>query len=189
MLSILLGWKSYPSRDEISGHSQEIKFYWRTRNWWHVDDNGLIWYKWYSHSSRFCWKLIVPGCLKMKVMEAVHDNPSGGHFGEKRSVSSLLRLPVFWFHHKADMRMHCRTCDDCLRCKPEIRKARSLINSFTVGEPLQRMAVDIIRPLHAAKKGNKYIAVVMDYFTKWVELIPLPDHTCLLYTSPSPRDS
>lgn len=51
------------------------------------------------------------------------------------------------------------------------------MKSFTVGEPLQRMAIDVMGPLHETTRGNKYITVVMDYFTKWVELIATSDHT------------
>ena len=177
VLQILRGWERFPSPDEVSGLSQELKFYWRTRSRWHVDSRGLVWYRWQVDDRRFQWKLVVPAGFQKLVLRAVHDAPAGGHFGEKRSVSSLLRLPVFWFGFKGDMRMHCRTCDDCLRCKPELRKSRAPMSSFTVGEPLQRMAIDIMGPLHRTKRGNCYIAVVMDYFTKWVELMAMPNHT------------
>ena len=49
--------------------------------------------------------------------------------------------------------------------------------SYGAGSPLERMAVDICGPLHVSKSGNKYIIVIMDYFTKWTELIPVVDHT------------
>jgi hypothetical protein len=37
------------------------------------------------------------------------------------------------------------------------------MSSFIVGEPLQRMVIDINGPLHETKAGNTCIAVVMDY--------------------------
>jgi transposase InsO family protein len=55
------------------------------------------------------------------------------------------------------------------------RKARAPMKSFTAGEPLERMAIDIMGELHLTKNGNKCIAVVMDYFTKYVVLLPLPN--------------
>lgn len=43
--------------------------------------------------------------------------------------------------------------------------------------PLQCVAIDIMGPLPITDKGNQYIMVVGDYFTKWTEAYPLPDHT------------
>jgi len=37
------------------------------------------------------------------------------------------------------------------------------------------MAVDIVGPLPESKKGNRYIMVVGDYFSCWMEAIPIPN--------------
>ena len=39
------------------------------------------------------------------------------------------------------------------------------------------MAIDIAGPFHESRTGNLFVAVVMDYFTKWVEFIAMPNHT------------
>lgn len=34
--------------------------------------------------------------------------------------------------------------------------------------------MDILRPVLTLSRENKYILLIRDYFTKWVEAIPLP---------------
>ncbi|GBM41704.1 hypothetical protein AVEN_173109-1 [Araneus ventricosus] len=38
------------------------------------------------------------------------------------------------------------------------------------------MALDILGPFTVTTKGNRYVLVLKDYFTKWPEAIPIPDH-------------
>ncbi|KAL5510338.1 hypothetical protein EMCRGX_G005867 [Ephydatia muelleri] len=45
--------------------------------------------------------------------------------------------------------------------------------------PLERIAMDIMGPLPETSRGNRYICVVGDYFTKWKEAYPLPDMEAL----------
>ena len=47
---------------------------------------------------------------------------------------------------------------------------------YQVGAPMERIAVDIAGPLPITTQGNRYICVVMDYFTKWPEAYALPNH-------------
>ena len=42
---------------------------------------------------------------------------------------------------------------------------------------MERVALDVIGPLPETEKGNKYILVVGDYLSKWVEAYPIPNQT------------
>ena len=37
------------------------------------------------------------------------------------------------------------------------------------------MAVDLMGPLMQSKSGNRYVVVVGDYFSRWMEAIPVPN--------------
>ena len=38
-----------------------------------------------------------------------------------------------------------------------------------------QVGIDLIRPLPETPRGNKYIVMLVDYFSKWPEAEPLPN--------------
>lgn len=40
---------------------------------------------------------------------------------------------------------------------------------------MERVAVDVMGPFPRTDRGNRYVLVAMDYFTKWPEAYVLPD--------------
>ncbi|GFW48536.1 retrovirus-related Pol polyprotein from transposon 297 [Trichonephila clavipes] len=76
---------------------------------------------------------------------------------------------------RADVEQWCKSCDACSARKgPKIR-SRGKLHRYNVGAPFERIAFDILGPLPRTASGNKYLLVVMDYFTKWPEVYPIPD--------------
>ena len=55
------------------------------------------------------------------------------------------------------------------------RKAKGRLNQYIVGVPFERIAMDLVGPLPQTDRGNVYILVICDYFTKYVEAFALPD--------------
>jgi hypothetical protein len=48
-----------------------------------------------------------------------------------------------------------------------------------VGGTLDRLSTDILGPFPETPRGNKYVLVVTDHFTKWVEIFAIPDQTAV----------
>lgn len=47
------------------------------------------------------------------------------------------------------------------------------------GYLMERLAIDILGELPMTENGNRYILVISDYFTKWVECLPMRNiETC-----------
>ena len=56
-----------------------------------------------------------------------------------------------------------------------IPKGKAKLQQHIVGCPLERVALDILGPLSRSSRGNRYILVVADYFTRWTEAYPIPN--------------
>ena len=66
---------------------------------------------------------------------------------------------------------------DAYRCDRLRKKSgiRAPLADYRVGNPLDRIGIDILGPLPVTKNKNKYLLVIGDYFTRWMEALPLPD--------------
>ena len=53
------------------------------------------------------------------------------------------------------------------------KKRRSTLKRYVVGAPMECLAMDILGLLLLNPRGNKFILVVTDYFTKWTESYPI----------------
>jgi len=40
---------------------------------------------------------------------------------------------------------------------------------------MEKISIDVLGPLNTTQKGNKYILVLVDTFTKWTEAYAMPD--------------
>ncbi|GBL87157.1 Retrovirus-related Pol polyprotein from transposon 412, partial [Araneus ventricosus] len=56
-----------------------------------------------------------------------------------------------------------------------LSKTRDSLQRSNVGEPLERMALDILGPFPVTTNGNQYVPVLMNYYTKWPGAIPIID--------------
>jgi len=69
----------------------------------------------------------------------------------------------------------------CQRQRTPLRPHGQL-QKIPVGAPMDLVIMDILSGLPTADDGSKYLLVVVDAFTKWVEAYPLPDQeaaTCI----------
>ncbi|KAG5862031.1 hypothetical protein JTB14_027517 [Gonioctena quinquepunctata] len=110
-----------------------------------------------------------------KVMEDSHDSPITGYLGQQKTSMSLKRI-YFWPNMRTDMMNYCTSCDACNRKKtlPHVKKAP--LQSFTpTTEPWELTSMDVVGPQVTLLNGNRYGLTFQDYFTKYVEAIPLPD--------------
>ncbi|GFX76989.1 hypothetical protein TNCV_2079561 [Trichonephila clavipes] len=137
--------------------------------------NGVLYRKFESEDGKtFRWQLVLPRSRIPEVLKELHGSPTGGHFGVMKTLHRV-RERFCWGKVRADVEQWCKSCDACSARKgPKIR-SRGKLHRYNVGAPFERIAFDILGPLPRTASGNKYLLVVMDYFTKWPEVYPIPD--------------
>ncbi|KAK3882385.1 hypothetical protein Pcinc_013251 [Petrolisthes cinctipes] len=140
-------------------------------------DRGLLSKHWMSTggSSTGMWLVVVPRALRAELLQEVHAGLTSGHQGVKKTLSRLRRC-FYWIGMRKDVEEWCRACDVCSAKKGPAKRMRAPLQLYQVGAPMERVAVDIAGPFPLTSRGNRFICVVMDYFTKWPEAYALPNH-------------
>ena len=106
----------------------------------------------------------------------MHNSLLSGHLGVKKTRERILHK-FYWFDLKTDVKLHIQSCDTCAANKEPKSRSRAPLGSMPVGTTMDRLSTDVLGPLPLTPRGNRFILTVMDYFTKWVEIIPIPDQS------------
>jgi hypothetical protein len=116
---------------------------------------------------------VIPKTRRAHLIKGIHEL---GHFGVNKTAA-LLRCRFWWPHLRDSVREFIHSCDPCQRRKPpnpsEVKKPSGV--PFAASYPLEIVSWDIMGPIPVSKKGNRYIVVIEDVFSKWVEAFALPE--------------
>ena len=114
--------------------------------------------------------VVVPTKMKQIYLQKCHGLLSAGHQGWQKTLDRLKSI-AYWIGMATDVKDYCRSCNHCVPAKQSLPPKVPLVK-FPIGEPWKRIAMDVLEvPLNS--KGNRYILVVQDYFTKWLEAFPM----------------
>lgn len=64
-------------------------------------------------------------------------------------------------------------CQICQKYKPCITKLTGYLQSTAVVEPGYMLGIDLMGLFPKSTRLNEFLFVVVDYFSKWVELFPM----------------
>ncbi|KAL5009890.1 hypothetical protein ScPMuIL_012195, partial [Solemya velum] len=136
-----------PEYSALGIHRRLCKMLWQQ---WDVLEvvNGILNRKLPGRQSQ----VILPTSLRQVLLQRLHDaSLEGAHLGEKKTYSKV-----------------------CQRKQPRKRDKAPLVLE-NPGYPFSRIAKDILGPLPITESSNRYILVVQDYFTKFVEAFAVPN--------------
>ena len=101
---------------------------------------------------------------------------SSGHFGQTKTLNRLKQKYIS-YGMTGDVRNYVKSCNVCNVNKKATIKAKGPLGQFHAGAPMQKIHVDMLGPLQKSRQDNKYILVIVDQLTKWIEIVPLPNQS------------
>jgi hypothetical protein len=137
--------------------------------------DGVVYRKWYDkHGVEIGQHLLAPKQIRAKILEAAHDGQVAGHYAVKQTLRKV-REHFYWPGIMADVRHYCRSCVVCQQRRPAPKRPHHALVQDRVGEPMQRLTIDIMGFERATPRGNRYVLVMVDTLSKWAEAVPMPD--------------
>ena len=175
----VLTWKENgerPSGNEINSLSPATKYYWLQWDSLVLQRGQLFRKASRCMGSGDCLQFLVPKSLQAEVIRQTHNVLLGGHLGFKKTLGKI-RQRYHWYGLHDDVKVWVAKCDTCGAVKKPPKIPRAPLGKVAVSAPFDCIAADILGPLPLSRRGNKYVLVVTDLFSKWVEAFPLPDQT------------
>ena len=118
---------------------------------------------------------VAPREIRRFILEQLHATRLSGHLGVTKTIDKVQQR-FFWPNYRDDIILWCKQCVACAQ-KSKKGNTRAPMHHEEVGEPLQRVGIDIIGPLPRTAQGNAFILVIVDYYTRWIEAYCIPDQT------------
>ena len=157
---------------EIACESHFVKSLWCQWSRLQLED-GILVRRWDLLGTDIVhWQAIVPLSQRRVVLNYAHDIKASGHLGIRKTLGRI-RQRFYWPGLQNDVRAYVNGCEKCTKRKDPNMTKKAPLQAVRSGYPMERIAVDILGELPLTEKGNKYILVLADYFTKWTECFPM----------------
>ncbi|KAI4877894.1 hypothetical protein NFI96_002308 [Prochilodus magdalenae] len=178
-LKQLFQWKRegrQPDWCEVTPFGTAMKAY--RSSWANLEvRGGLLYRRWEDAApGNGVWQLLVPHCLRDRVLRAVHGPLGVGHFGVNKTLRQL-RQRFYWPSCRIDVELFVHCCDACTAKKGPGKRSQAPLQLLQSGAPMERVGVDVLGPFPVTDAGNRYVLVAVDYFTKWPEAYAVPDQS------------
>jgi hypothetical protein len=107
-----------------------------------------------------------------------HSGFCGGHFAAKTTAHKILRACYYWPTVFADVHKMVRDSQQCQLFIGKQKLAALPLQPVVVEAPFQQWGLDFIGQFKDnSSNGYTWIITTTDYFTKWVEAIPIKSAT------------
>ncbi|CAL9017729.1 unnamed protein product [Prunus brigantina] len=108
-----------------------------------------------------------------QAMQEIHAGECGEHQGMKKLHRQLLSIGYYWPTMKKDAHDFVKRCHTCQIHANLSHKPPTLLQDMRTPWPFHTWGLDLIGTIHPPSDDYIWILTATEYFTKWVEAIPL----------------
>ena len=113
---------------------------------------------------------VLPNSWTRPVFEQIHGLSHAGVRPTQQAISQRF----VWHGMKRDIRRWCKECHGCQSSKIQRHTRAPLVERPPPTARFSSLHVDLVGPLPVSQ-GMTYLFMIIDRFTRWPEVIPLPD--------------
>ena len=119
-------------------------------------------------------RIYVPPTLRRFVLVTHHNLQMHGHQGGPR-LKKMIGRSYYWPTLAKDAERHVASCLKCAKRKTVRLKGQGLIEPALATRPWEVVGIDLVGKCIESEKGNNWILTIVDHFTRYPIMIPLPD--------------
>jgi ribonuclease HI len=113
----------------------------------------------------------------IELLKEIHRRFCGAHIGTRALAGKAIKQGFYWPTINIEAKKLVWECEACQKTTNQQNLPSMLVHLIPSSGPLQRWGMDLVGPLPTAQGNCKFAAVVVDYFTKWVEAKALANIT------------
>ncbi|KXJ77673.1 hypothetical protein RP20_CCG006901 [Aedes albopictus] len=113
----------------------------------------------------FRWKEVLPLLARKPTIEGIHNN---AHLGFLKTLEKV-RERYYWPRMASQIKQFCASCLVCKESKvPNLNVRPPCGKPKLCSRPWELISIDFLGPYPKSKKGNVWILVICDFFSKFV---------------------
>ncbi len=157
----------------LKNGTAELKVYWRQFDRLHLQDGKIYRFACNKPKESPTLHVVIPSKAVPQVLQFLHGHSTVGHLGHKKTLARA-REHFYWPYMARDIENYCQQCVPCQSRSMPVPHCVAPLQTIHASRPFEKVAADITE-LPVSPSGHKYVLVLQDYFTKYVNLCPVKD--------------
>jgi transposase InsO family protein len=108
-----------------------------------------------------------------EILRDIHQGECGHHASSRALVAKAFRHGFYWPTALQDAEAMVRKCNGCQRYASKTHQPASELKTIPITWPFAVWCLDMVGPFRRARGNMTHILVMVDKFTKWIEVKPI----------------
>lgn len=111
------------------------------------------------------FRTVIPRKLRKSFIRYMHSSALAGHSSGSKTYDKLSQIAT-WPGMRQDVLRYARSCPSCQKAKPRGGQPPGFMQPIASQSPWQICCCNVMGPFPRSPRGNQYLFVVTDHFTK-----------------------